>query len=91
MQEVLENGDKRRFIGWRERHTSKPVNGPLFELLECDLGGGGYFVKAQAVGVLLRFVSRVGELSLLGVDGIFPLGVNAIKVLAKHLVDSGRR
>lgn len=34
------------FVGGGRRCTSQPVDGPLLELLERDLGGGGDVVEA---------------------------------------------
>lgn len=44
--------------------TSQPVDGPLFKLLEFDLGGRRVFIEAQSMGVVLLLVLGNSELLL---------------------------
>ena len=64
--------------------TSQPINGPLFELLECDLGRRGNFIEAQAVRVVQLFVRGSCELFSLVVNCTSPFAVNSIVILSNH-------
>ncbi len=68
--------------------TSQPIDSPLLELLECDLGRGGDFVEAQAVRVVLLFICGNCELFLLVINRTSSFGVNSIIVLSYHLCSS---
>lgn len=62
----------------------KSVDGPLFKLLQCDVGGRWDGVKVHAVRVIGRLVRRVGELLLSMIGDIAPFGILSTKVLPEH-------
>jgi hypothetical protein len=62
---------------------AQPVDGPLFELLEGDVGGGREGVEVQARGVCERCVLG-GEELFLAMGDIFALALDAGEVLSDH-------
>lgn len=62
---------------------AQPVDGPLLELLEGDVGGGREGVEIQARGVCERCVLG-GEELFLAMGDIFALALDAGEVLSDH-------
>lgn len=64
--------------------TSQPVDSPLLELFQCDLGGGGHFVKIQAVRILLVLIEGSCKLPLFVINSAPSLRIDAIEFLLDH-------
>lgn len=82
-KEVYRSCDSRGERGIEEL-TSQPVDRPLLELLERDVGGGRRAVVVQPVGVALLFPLSGAELRLAVVKHVATLGLDAVWVLTDH-------
>lgn len=64
--------------------NAKPVDGPLLELLECDVCCGRDNVKVQAVLVFEILIGGSGELFFAVMERCAPLCVHARDILSDH-------